>query len=843
MKRLQTNRLEPYGPDDSLIYWFGEAPGKEENGRCEPFVGESGQLMKRVWAKKGIIHSDQKLHNMFDQRPPYNRIGYFYEDTSLTKLTWEGREHIERLRLWLEKVRDKRMREKIGPNLLVALGKVPMYHLTGKKRPYKWRGTILPCTLVEGFKVYVTLHPSHVNRTMQEEKVKLTGMKKERAQNALPLFEIDMDRIKIQAETPDIVRPQRRFDINLSFNEIKQRLRWIIENKPFYLGVDIETKPNPVVGPVLWYIGFSPKPEWAFTIPFILRNQFPWTVDEEMELFRLVSLIFLDSRILKIFQGGTYDLAVLGRYYGLRLKKGTWGDTMYCHHASYPYLWKSLEVLTSIYTWEPYYKDEGRVNLMSRTDESEAKYNCKDSSVTREIYPITAENAKELKTHDGYKRTMSILPSHLAMTIRGVRIDQEGKLKLGVEFQGMADQAKGLVEDYCQYSINLNSYSQKAKLLYGYMGLELQFPHGGKKKGKVTTDKNALNKLKRIYRKSRKGKVVAAILDYQKFSKLASTYTSMKLDVDGRLRTSYSIISTYRTNASSSPYGGMKKEDREGGNLQTIPKKTVEGKKVRKLFIPDPGMVLLTSDRKQAEAMVVAYLSNDVRRIEMYLAGWDVHWYNAKLIFGIPDLVPYNPKALWRDRITGEEHTLEQYRDIAKSIVHGGNYGLGPYKLQDILALEDFIFEFRECKAFQETHRVNNPLLGEWQRSIREELKTTRTLISPIGRKRYFPGRFNYNLYNAGYAFKPQNTVGEITEVTIQRIFDHLEPRYQILMNSHDEVVGQCRPNDVNWVAKEIKRLSSYPIMINGRELDIPVDFKVGPNWRDLEDYEIKDRR
>lgn len=837
MAKLQTNRLLPYGPDDAKIYWIGEAPGREENNIGIPFVGTAGQLKKRVWNKKGIIHSDQKIHNVFDQQPPYNNLGYFYENKGCTKLTWEGREHLERLRLWLERALKRRTLTGEGPNLLVALGKTPMFHLCGKKRPYKWRGSILPCTLVPGFKVYPTLHPSHVNRTMEETAVKLTGQKKAEAQNALPLFEIDMDRIKIQAEFPEIRRPQRKFDTNLSFKEIMDRLGWILQNLPKQLSVDIETKPNPVTGPVLWFIGFSPKPDWAFTVPFLTKNQFCWTIDEEMQLMRLISQIFLHPQILKIFQYGNYDQAILGRYYGLRVRRGTWGDTMYSHQATYPYLWKGLEVLTSIYTWEPYYKDEGKINLGSKTDESEANYNCKDCAVTREIYPITVENARELKTYEGYKRTMEVMPSHLAMSIRGVRIDQEGKRNLGKEFEELADKNEKIVKDYCGYEVNLNSYSQKAKLLYGYMGLELQFPYGGKKKGKVTTNKNALNKLKRIYHKTKKGKIVAAILDYQKFSKLASTYTSMKLDADGRLRTSYNIISTFRTNASSSHYGGSRKEDREGGNLQTIPKRTVEGKKVRKLFIPDEGKVLLTSDRVQAEAQVVAYLSNDIRRIEMYLEGWDVHWYNARLIFGIPENVPYQPKALWRDQITKEEHTLEQYRHIGKTIVHAGNYGMGPYKLQEILALEDFIFEFKECKAFIEIHRQNNPLLGEWQRGIREELRTTRTLISPIGRKRDFPGRFNHNLYNAGYAFKPQNTVGEITEITIQRIFDELEPKYQPLMNVHDEVIGQCKPEDVDWAVAEIKRLSSYPIEINGRVLDIPVDFKVGMNWRDTKDY------
>jgi len=342
MKRLKSNRLKPFGPPEAKIYWIGEAPGREEDEQLEPFVGEAGRLKKRVWAKKGIIRSDQMLHNIFDQRPPYNRVSYFYEDKGRNKLTWEGREHLERCRLWLEEALKMRQRTGKGPNLLVALGEVPLYHLTGKKKPYKWRGSVLPCTLVPGFKVYPTLHPSHVNRRQQESAVKLQGHKKEEAQNALPLFEIDMDRILIQSEFPEIRNPERKFETIKDYHEAKQRLEWILKEKPTQLAVDIETKPNPVVGPVLWFIGFSPKPEWAFTIPFLWKNQFCWSIDEEMELMKLISLIFLHKEILKVFMNGNYDLAILGRYYGLRLADGTWGDIQYCHQATYPYLWKRL---------------------------------------------------------------------------------------------------------------------------------------------------------------------------------------------------------------------------------------------------------------------------------------------------------------------------------------------------------------------------------------------------------------------------------------------------------------------------------------------------------------------
>jgi len=838
MKRLSTNVVKPVGPLDAKICFVGEAPGEEENRLCLPFMGSAGQLHKRVLAKKRIIYSDVITTNIFSQRPPNNQVSYFYEDKGpkqRTRLNWEGMEQVERLRRWLEKLLKRRNQTGEGPNVLVALGRTAMYHLTGKKRVYKWRGSILPCTLVPGFKVYVTLHPSGVQRSMNEEGVKLVGMKKERSQNALPLYEIDMDRIKIQAERPDYSPPKRRYDISLTHGELCQRLARILKDKPPQLACDIETLQG-AHGPIVWCIGFASQPSQAFVVSVIRKGSFAWSLDEEVQLWRLISQIFLDPDIKLIFQGGMYDLAILGRYYGLRLAAGTYEDTMYCHHASYPYLWKSLEVLASIYTWEPYYKDEGRVNVGSRTDESEFRYNGKDCCVTREVFPHTENNARELQTHKGYRRTMSILPSHLGMTIRGVRIDGEKKEKLSKRFTARAQECQTAVSKVAGFEINLNSHTQKARLLYGYLGMDLMTKRTTKK---ITTDKNALNKLSRKYRKTEKGQIVDWILNYQKFSKLASTYADMKLDADGRVRTSYSLVSTWRMNSSSSPFGGWTKKDREGGNLQNIPVRTEEGRMIRELFIPDPGMVLLASDRRQAEAMVVAWEAQDITRIELFQKGEDLHWYNAKLIFGIPEGNPYDPKTLWKDTVTGEKHTLKEYRDIGKTVVHAGNYGMGPYKLQEVLAVQGFIFEFAECKSFLTTHKARNPFLLAWQREIRDEVRATRTLVSAIGRKREFLGRFGPGLYNAAYAFKPQNTVGEMTEVTIQRVWEHV-PKFEILLNSHDEVVGQCKEKDLPECQAMMEELSHYPLVIKGRELDIPVDFKWSPeSWGQLKELKI----
>lgn len=814
-ERLTTNIIPPLGPLDASILLVGEAPGEEEDGAGVPFIGEAGQLLKRVLRDPTVdlLWSNLLVTNVFSQRPPRNQIDYFFTAKNHNTLTWEGQEHVAVFTKWLAGLDPK-------PNVIVALGATAMRILTGRKRINKWRGSLLPCTLVEGYKVYPTLHPSGVMRLMNEPKERLQGERKKLAQNALPLLMIDLGRIKEQSEFPEICSPERTYLVDCTYDQLLEYLDEL-NNQPL-VAVDIETLPGES-GPILWCIGFSSHPSRAFTVPLLINQKFPWTEQQESELWIRISKLFLNPNVQKVFQGGAYDLSVLGRYYGLRVANGTYEDTMLCHHASYPYIKKGLETLTSIYTWEPYYKDEGKVHHGRRSgDLAEFRYNCKDASVTREILPVVLRNSKELGTHSGYRRTMDIQPSLLSMMIRGVRVNQERKDELAKQFSGIAKREEARMTELTEQDWNLNSSVQMINLLYAQQGLPIQYNRITRK---ATTDKEALEKL---LRKHPNHPVLNCLKVFRKFSKLSSTYTNMEVDEDGRIHTSYGLVSTWRLSSSESPFGN-------GGNLQNIPIRSDEGKEIRKLFIPDEGMEMGRADLKQAEAMVVAWEAEDLARIELFKRGVNVHWENAKTIFSLPD-IPYNSKAKFRDSLTKSEHALKEYYEMGKIIVHACNYGAGPGQVQATLAREGFHFNFAEIRAMLTRYMAANPFIAQRQRHIREEIKATRTIISAFGRKRQFMGRLDDNLYRVCYAFSPQNTVGEILEVAIQRVWER--HRYiQPLLNVHDEIVFQCRPEYMGQAKIDITECMNYPLEIKGRTLIIPTDFERGSSWGDMEEF------
>lgn len=827
MSRPKSAIVLPQGPRSAEILIVGIAPGLEETITGRPFADQHGQLLTRCLTQAKISRPECLITYVFRQQPPRNQLEYYFQDKAKTKLTWEGEEHVETLRKFLTKLKQQRDKGAGGPNVILALGREAMYVLTGRKRITKWRGSVLACTLVPGFKVYPSFHPRYVNKLINESSEGLVGEKKKQQQNVLPLFLIDLERVLEQSSFSEIRRPKRKFSIGMGFSELCAKLKEYARLKQGVLSVDIETVPG-TSGPLTWMIGFSLTPDQAFTILILKNWKSAWSLEEEAMIWKLISAVFLNPNLIKLFQGGMYDLSVLGRYYGLRVATKTYADTMLCHHASYPYIKKGLETLVSIYTWESYFKDEGKVHGGKRSsDAGEAIYNCKDTTSTREIWPIVARNARELDTWNGYRRTISIVPSLLGMMLRGVLIDLEKKNNLGKEF---AEHANKALEEYKKLTgleTNLNAHAQVKSALYGYYGLEIQFDHKTKK---PSSSKESLQKLLRTA-KGEAANVINLILRYKKYSKLASTYTSMEVDADGRIHTSYSFISTYRLNSSASPFGG-------GGNLQNIPKKGDEGKAIRSLFIPDPGKIMIAADYRQAEAMIVAWESEDLQLINAFLEGKDVHWIKAQDLFEIPEGIIYiketGHEVMFRDRFTGEEHSLEFLRDLGKVAKHAGNYGEGPYRLQGQLAASGFHLPFAACKKIILKVK-GDPFVSTWQRRIREQIKATRTLISSFGRKKQFMGRINDGLFRAAYAFSPQNTVGEMTEVGIREVNEQFE-YIDCLMNVHDELISQCDIGREQQAMRDIRSVMEQTIHIHDRPLTIPVDFRIGYSWGELKE-------
>lgn len=164
---------EPLLSGSGLLALVGEAPGKEEARQGRPFCGRSGKLLDETLARAGIDRARCLVANTFREQPPDNKVGHFFASRRKAKELGENlaeglgpfagsqyclerfAHHIAALRETLAQLR---------PGAIVALGRTPLWALTGRDRPTEVRGQPLPCRLVEGLTVIPTFHPSYLIR-------------------------------------------------------------------------------------------------------------------------------------------------------------------------------------------------------------------------------------------------------------------------------------------------------------------------------------------------------------------------------------------------------------------------------------------------------------------------------------------------------------------------------------------------------------------------------------------------------------------------------------------------------------------------------------------------------
>lgn len=233
----------------------------------------------------------------------------------------------------------------------------------------------------------------------------------------------------------------------------------------------------------------------------------------------------------------------------------------------------------------------------------------------------------------------------------------------------------------------------------------------------------------------------------------------------------------------------------------------------RKMFVPDEGKVLVEADLKQAEAMLVAWFSQDPAMMETFQEGKDIHTWNAARIFGKPP---------------GEVTKEERY--LAKRMVHALNYGLGPGQFSVFVSLP-----LTRAKELTSLYFQAFPSIKDWHRWIEEEVGRSRTLVNPYGRPRIFFGRLGPDLYRKAYSFLPQSTCVDYLNLGLVRLEPQLPEGAEVLLQVHDSIVIQCRKEDQDTCVTLIQSELKYPVVIHSRELVIPVEVKVSPtSWGEM---------
>lgn len=754
------------GPLDAQIMLVGEAPGEDEAACGQPFVGYAGRTLKQLVASAGIIWDECLVSNVARERPPANKIALFFQDKKQTLPK-------ENLQGWINQL--KYEIETYRPNIVIALGGTALWALTGEKGIKTFRGTLLESTLVPNVKVLPTFHPQAVNYSWKLFHTVLMDLRK-------ALFE---------SSFPDIKPSEHIFSVSPPKAEILDYLAMLLEKQDeLTIAIDLEHS-NP--GAHISWLGISHAPNFGMAIQFLNGHASCFPENDELEVWQAVARV-LASDIKQVYHNASYDVANLWYNMGIECKN-VYFDTIIASHALWPEAPKDLGYLCSILLNVPAWKHTSQ-------GFTKGEYNAADAANTRALFDVLQKlifrdpNAKLI-----FDREMELLEPVAMMQLQGIHIDTVERDRLiGIHQAKRAEIQEGLSE-ILEKEINFDSPKQLQQLLYIDLALPIKYKRRKSINDarKITTDAEALKKL---YTET-KNPILKLILAYRKHTKLLQ-FLNVKLSPEGKVHTSYNITGTTTGRWSSSEsiilsYGS--------GNLQNI------SYIVRSMYVPRKGLVLLQADYIQAEAVVVAYLINDIRLKQAFANGDDIHKLTAQMLFG------------------GElEDITKEQRDIGKAVRHSSNYAAGPAvianKLQCAIA---------RAKIFLSTYHNACPQLRIWHQEIQNQLRKNRTLITPLGRKRVFTERWGDSLFRGAYAFVPQSTVGDLLNISLGNFYRRWGKEVDILLQLHDAIYIACPEKDVLMWKDRLRDTMIWPIHVNHEEMIIDVDFKVGPNWGEME--------
>lgn len=733
----------------------------------------------------GLDRNECFVTNIAHVRPPDNKFEWFLNPSPKIELV----RGVVQLKSDLTEIK---------PNLIICLGTYPLRFVTGKIGIDKWRGSILESTLVPGIKTIGTYHPAAIFRIWDYKAV----------------AEFDFARCKRESTTPTIRRPERNLILNPEREASRELVRGLLSAD--YLAIDIECFETPS-GWKLACVGFADSGARAVT----------WPCDHEWQLDIIRELC--QSYVRKVFQNGTFDVTVL-RDNGIMVPMKTiYWDTMLGHHSLFAEcaggedemsalggkkkqaaIKKGLAFQTSIYTDEPFYKDDGKLWKKEGDLNMFWRYNALDAAVTREIMDVQEQEIDKFEVRPVIEHEMRLVEPLMKMMWRGVKQDIPLREKLKENFEREIANLQAFLDKAAGGAVNVKSPKQMLDLLYNRLGLPAKYK---RRTNKLTADKDAVNTLAGKFSHP----VLSVILEIRQRRDFVERYLNAQVDLDGRMRCSFDITGTRsgRLSSRQSIYGS-------GTNLQNIPSRTPAGEAIRRTFIADEGMVFVYRDLSQAEARVVAHLAKCRALIELFEdPSRDIHRENAARIFNKPI-----------EDVTDEE------RYLAKRVVHASNYGMGADKLV-IIVNEDAkvtgvrIDEGQARKLIEKYFMIYPEIKENWWNRVEADLRHTRMLNTPFGRKRQFFGRWDDKMIREGYSYEPQSTVGWICNEGVINCYHEIEQKDkgELLLQVHDSILMQCTPANLDEVVAEMDRCMKIPVTIYGNTFTIPTDAKVGLNW------------
>lgn len=776
------------GNRHAKIVLLGEAPSREEETKLQPFVGPSGQFLDRMLAQAKINRSDCWITNVSKYAvPPNAKVGKkipFHVRAKNVGIDIE--QQVSELRIELNQIK---------PNLIVPLGATALWAMTGKLAIQKFRGSIMQGM---GYKLVPTYHPAHILH--QEGDVKGYWNK--------TVLEFDLRRAAKQSYYPELRLPQRILRVARTSSDF---VEFLIRNQDKkHPSIDIEAD-NCI--PICVGISFDPRE--GITIPLWNVNDISNIPDSDLvNMWRLLADFLSQHEV--VGQNFGYDRDKIKRL-GFKIG-GLKSDTMLKAFCINPELPKNLAFNTSIYTEEPYYKDEG----MYQGSIDDLFIGCaRDACVTKEIDLAMDSDLDELGVRAFYENFILKLHDLYAdIEQTGFNVSREAQERLLEKYIRWDEDVRYRLFKLTGRFINTQSPKQISELMYD----ELNIPR------RIGTGEEVITQLLNgAVKNELQRTILELILEHRRVRKTIGTYLYSLSDYDGRMRTSYFIcLETGRSSTTQQEppirpivhykdTDGKKKTQARGMPFQTITKHGDIGNDIREMLIPDEGEIFLSVDSAQAEARVIFLLAEDYEALQL-IDTIDYHALTTSWFFGGTEQ-DYSKKVL------GYESPK---RFAGKTLRHAGHLGAGKGRAAievNTLARKNKInyriTEMEAGNALKIFHSRQPKIKKIFQQSVIDCLQKDRRLRAPvpygidakIGGTRQFFERWNEELFRQAFSYIPQRTVSENTKGAALRI----RSKYnwiKILVEAHDGLLVSV---------PIVRKLEGARILI--QEMEVPIDF------------------
>ncbi|MCX7183764.1 MAG: DNA polymerase I [Nitrosospira sp.] len=446
-------------------------------------------------------------------------------------------------------------------------------------------------------------------------------------------------------------------------------------------------------------------------------------------------------------------------------------------------------------------KGAGRISFDQVEIERATQYAAEDADITLQLHQhLHPQIASDAKLDHVYRTLeMPVLEVLFEMERNGVLLD----IKL-LEIQSRELGEKMLLLEQRAFAIagqpfNLNSPKQIQEILFDQLKLPVIKKTPG---GAPSTDEDVLQQLALDY------PLPQILLDYRSLAKLKSTYTDklprMVDDNTGRVHTNYAqAVAVTGRLASNEP------------NLQNIPVRTAEGRRIREAFIAPPGHSIISADYSQIELRIMAHIAQDAGLLQAFAAGEDIHRATAAEVFGVP-----------------LEAVDNEQRRYAKIINFGLIYGMSEFGLASQLGIER-----AAARAYMDRYFARYPGVADYMQRTREAAKRNGYVETVFGRRLWLPeinspnGNRRQGAERAAINAPMQGTAADIIKLAMIAVRDWLvreKLRSKLVMQVHDELVLEVPNSEIDTVKHELPKL-----MGGVAQLDVPllVETGVGPNW------------